>query len=154
MTPFEVRPHVGAGPVLFGMTREAVRAVIREQPVIFTRGAPDGPAIAAYPEQALQVHYDRDGRVEFIERGRAPALRAVYRGHDLLAIAAQEAVDLLAQEAPFDPDDPERGYSSTFPARDLSLWRETLPEDEDAPDGRTFTTVGLGIPGSFLGLRP
>ena len=149
MPQFALRPHVGAGPVQFGMTRESVRAALETVPVLFRRGGPDDPEIEAYFDSALQVSYDRDGRVEFIELARDPALSAVYQGHDLLTLTAQEAVDLLAREAPFDPDDSEFGYSYIFPALDLSLWRETIPEDADDPDGRVFSAVGLGVLGYF-----
>ena len=152
MAQYELRPHSGVGPVLLGMTRKAVHAAMGETPVPFQRGGLDGSETEAYLGASFQVTYDRDGRVEFIELARDPALSAIYHGHDLLTIAAQEAVDLLARDAPFDPDDPELGYAYIFPALDLSLWRETMPEDDADPDGRTFDAVGLDIPDYFKGL--
>ena len=72
-----------------------------------------------------------------------------YRGTDVFAQPAARLVELVAQDGPYDPDDPELGYSYIFPHLELALWRPVLPEGEEDPEGRYFSTIGVGRPGYF-----
>jgi hypothetical protein len=76
----------------------------------------------------------------------------MYKGHDVFETKAQDLVNFISQEAPYDPDDPEIGFSYVFPILELALWRPVKPEDEDDPEGQYFSTIGIGCQG-YLSAR-
>lgn len=143
---YEVIPHVGVPPVLIGMSREESRAAMAAEPDTFER-AGDPIETDAYRGSALQVSFGPDDRVEFIELARDEAHRVLYRGTDVFATPADELVAIIARDAPYDPDDPELGYTYTFPELNLTPWRPTMPEGGDDLDGRYFESIGVGRQG-------
>lgn len=149
MPHYEVIPHQGVGPVLLGMTREESRAAMNVPPHSFRKGRFASTDTDGYLDNAFQVFFDHDDRVEFIELSNAPAITATYKGRDLFALHADDVVRFVARDAPFDPDDPELGYSYIFPDLELALWRSIRPEDEHDPEGRHFATIGIGKRGYF-----
>lgn len=78
-----IEPHVGVGPLRFGMTRTEARATVARPCTAFQKG--DGPRepTDAFDELLLHVHYDNDARCVFIEFGGG-VLRPIFQGNDLL----------------------------------------------------------------------
>ncbi len=146
---YEVVPHGGVGPVRLNMTRAECRAAMPGPPNVFRKGADDAVSTDAWHDNSFQVFYDANERVEFIELSEAPAIESLFDGVAVLRVPADEAVRHIERFAAFDPSDPELPYSYVFSALDLALWRPTLPEDEHDPDGRTFSTVAVGVRGYF-----
>ena len=147
---FQVVPHVGIGPVRLGMTRDEVRAVMPGQPYTF-RKVPDAKhETDGYHECGFQVFYFGPiPTVEYIELCRDSGFRAFYRGVDVFETAADVMVSHVCRDADYDPDDPELGCCYVFPNLELSLWRPFEPDSPDAPDGWTFSTIGVGVRGYY-----
>jgi hypothetical protein len=104
--------------------------------------------VDVYHGSAFRVDFDADDRVVFVELSRVePSVVALYRGADVFALTADEAVALVGRDAPFDPSHPEHGYTYVFPALELALWRPVVEE----PEGRHFSTIAVGVPGYFSG---
>jgi hypothetical protein len=100
-------------------------------------------------ENAFQVSYDGDERVEFIECARSGLFKIMFDGQALQEITAEEAMDCLRRVAASDEKTSEPGYSYIFPAIDVSLWRGVLPQAGDNISGRHFEAVGVGKKGYF-----
>ncbi|WP_244170753.1 hypothetical protein [Xanthomonas citri] len=62
-----------------------------------------------------------------------------------LSTPASRLVEKFLTVTPFDPFDKELGYSYVFPALELALWRPDMEE----PQGKYFSTVGIGCVGYF-----
>jgi hypothetical protein len=150
---FDVVPLKGVGPVHLAMSRSQVHeALAVPLPEPHREGSQaDGPD--AFFESAFQVSYDGDGRAEYIEIYRDGPFTTLYGGVDVFATGAEELVRLVAQDGPFDPDNPEHGFSYVFPSLELSLWRRCIPEEhgeeclEDTGGG--FETIGVGKRGYY-----
>jgi hypothetical protein len=127
----------------------------------------------AYLDSSFQVFFDAADRVEFIELSSGGPCVALYREARVLELSADEAIALVAQEAP-PVDENGDAMSVVFPALELSLWRPFAPYDAgdeifdsdenwesagfepiepppgDSPgEGTTFATVGIGRRGYF-----
>jgi len=142
-------PHQGVGPVRFGMAREDVQREL---------GPPRGPEVRGGHcfWEGLFVHFDANGRVEFIELANNARFRALFDGVCLHEVPAEEAIRVVARHGSYDENDPELGYTYVFPELQLSLWRPTRPEPGQAPDdigGRYFAAVGIGAAGYFKWTR-
>jgi hypothetical protein len=63
---FPIRPHIGAGPLVFGMSREEVRAALGERPKAFRKG---NSAVLTddFRSHQLHVYYSIGDYVEAIE---------------------------------------------------------------------------------------
>jgi hypothetical protein len=93
--------------------------------------------------------------VEFIEVAQSDEFVALYKGGvDVHRTKVDELVAYVARDTHFESSDRELGYVYVFPAIELSLWRATLPESADDPDGQFFEAVGLGIRGYFSNPLP
>lgn len=154
MLQFEMKPHVGVGPIQFGQSRQSVRATMAELGETITESGDDSRD--GYFDYCFQVHYDESGNVEFIETASSDAFQVTFHGEVLHEMEAGAAVEFVSQFADFDAEEPEIPYSYQFPSIELSLWRGTLPLDEDDEDydeedeeGRYFEAVGLGTKGYF-----
>jgi hypothetical protein len=147
MQVFTMQPLVGVGPIKFGMTRSEVRDILADlgQP----KSALRPPDTDCFFENAIQVSYDGDGRVEFIETAASSDFRVLFHGSALHEMPAEDAVRLVSQLAEYDKDRPEHRYSYIFPALQLSLWRPVLPSDHNDSEGRRFEAVGVGKEGYF-----
>lgn len=142
----EIRPHDGVGPIALGMTRAQCRSLAGESFSEFFK-VPDAERTTDVFFGAMHVYYDDDDQAEFIEVARHADVRAVFSGVSLLDAAAAEAVATVAAHASFDENAPDLGYSYTFKALDLCLWRSVA--DDDEPEGRTFMAVGVGRRGYY-----
>ena len=144
MKTYEIKPHVGVGPIYLGMSRAAVQSAL---------GPPEHVAGARHAYlQGLFVDFAGDGRVEFIELANSPQFSVRFEGVCLHDARAEDAVAHVARFAALELNGSEPGYSYIFPELALSLWRGTQPEaeqDENDPDGRRFEAVGIGARGYF-----
>jgi hypothetical protein len=149
MPDYKVIPLVGVGPVRLGMTREQVRRAMPGPCEPFRKGRDDEHETDAFHDSSFQVFYGGEGpTVEFIELSSDPGVRALYGGLSVFETPADEVVARIGRDTAFDPSDPELGYSYTFPALELSLWRPVLPV-EGNDEGREFSTIGIGVRGYY-----
>jgi hypothetical protein len=150
LTVYEAIPHVGVGPVKLGMTREEVHRVMPGPREYFLKGLNPEHETDAFHESGFQVFYGGEMPVvEYIELSRGAGFRVLYRGLDVFATPADQVLAHVSGDAAFDPDDPELGYAYIFPDLDLSLWRPVLPESPEDPEGREFSTIGIGAAGYY-----
>lgn len=142
-----VTPLVGLGPIALGAARAATTDVLAREGL-----APRPQAKPSNKDEfldaALQLHYE-GGKLRAIECYADERLEVVYEGTDLLRAPALAVVDLLRRVAPFDADDPELGYTYCFPDLAVGLWRPTVPESDDDPEGRTFQSVTIAVAGYY-----
>lgn len=121
-----------------------------EAPEPFLKGPTDVYEVDGFHGSAFQIHYAGEGaRVEYIELGSAPGLRALIDGLDVFSVRAEEIVNHVSRSNTVEVDDDEMPYTCVFNELDLSFWRPTAPEGEDDEDGRCFMTVGIGARGYF-----
>lgn len=149
---YEVIPHVGVGPVKLGMTRQDVRTVMPGPCESFLKAGEI--LVDAFHDCGFQVFYaegETGPTAEFIELSARFDFRAIYRGIDIFATPADQVLAHVSVDAPFDPDDPEFGYSYIFHDLDLALWRPVIQSAPDEPEGREFSTIGVGIADYFRG---
>lgn len=150
MREYQVVPKVGIGPVKLGMHRAEVHSLMGTPPVGFRKTETERYETDAYHQNGFQVFYAGDEpRVEYIELSRDSGFVVYYKGIDVFGTKAEDIVNLIAQDAPFDQNDQELGYSYVFPALELCVWRPVVPESEDDPDGRYFSTIGIGVAGYY-----
>jgi len=64
---FEIVSYSGAGPIVFGMTREIVRQRIEAPAESFMKSPNSAAPADAFDSLGLHVHYDADERCEAIE---------------------------------------------------------------------------------------
>jgi hypothetical protein len=111
------------------------------------RKTPDSRTLSdGYRKHTLQVYYDDDDRVEYVDLSSPGdgSIGAMYKGLDLFAIGAEDVVALISQAAPLDASQPEPGCLYTFPELEMALWRPYAPGDESDPEGHFFSVVGVG----------
>ena len=142
MKEFEIRPHRGFGPVLLGMHRDEVRSVLGRPTHVQEAHEKWGiqfPDRDDFFDSALQVRYDSDLRVEFIEAAPSAHFSATYQALDVHRTGAERVLKHVEKDAQPDRDDPEFPCNPIFPALDLTVYRGS----EDDP----IRAIGLGIPG-------
>lgn len=143
-TAYVVEPHGGVGPVRFSMSRAEARAAMPAAPAAFGRQAGETP-VDAWHDFALQVFYDADDRVEYIEVERDEALQPVLYGEPILTLPVERALAHVRRYGHDQPDDDELPYAYVFCALDLALWR---PHDGEQDTG-CFTSLGLARRGGL-----
>ena len=152
MIVYEVMPHIGVGPVKLGMSREKVRGIMPSPCQAFLKGQNAEHETDAFHDCGFQVCYGGESPVaEFIELSRESGFRVIYRGVDIFATPADQVLAHVSNDAPYDPADPELGYSYIFPDLDLSLWRPVVPASPEDQEGREFLTIGVGAVGYYGG---
>ena len=150
MAVFDVTPRVGIGPVQLGMTRQAVRGVMPGVYEPFRKSPDDKYDTDAFHNSGFQVFYSGDSPVvEYVELSRDCGIRALYKGVDVFATRANEVVAHVCRDAPFNPADPEIGFSYIFPDLEMSLWRPYVPESPNEEEGQEFSTIGVGVKGYY-----
>jgi hypothetical protein len=144
---YEVIPLKGVSPVLLGMSREESHAAMGVSPKTFRKSSDDASLTDAYDEATFQVFFDEKDAVEYIELSSGGAIPVLYKGLPVFETQADELIEIISQDAPYDENDPELGYSYIFPLLELSLWRPAISEDEE--EGRYFSTIGIGRKGYY-----
>ncbi|MBB4595326.1 hypothetical protein FHR53_000836 [Xanthomonas arboricola] len=145
MKLIEILPLAGVGLVKLGMSRAEVHAVMGAPPTSF-RKVPT----SAYPTDAwhrgFHVFYGGiEPSVEFIELSANSGFEVLCLGQHVFSTPASRLVEKFLAVTPFDPFDEELGYSYVFPALELAVWRPDMEE----PQGKYFSTVGIGCVGYF-----
>ncbi len=143
-TAYVVEPHRGVGPVRFSMSRGEVRAAMLAVPTAFGRGTGDSP-VDAWHDFVLQVFYDADDRVEYIEVERDEALQPVLYGEPVLALSIDRALAHVRRHGHEQPDCDELPYACVFPALDLALWRPHAGEQHAG----CFASLGVARDGAL-----
>ena len=133
-----IEPHGGVGRVRFGMSRAEAREAMPAVPTAFGRGAGESP-VDAWHDFALQVFYDGDDRVEYIEVERDEELEAVLYGEAVLALPVDRALAHVCRHGHDQPDRTRLPYADVFAALDLALWR---PHDGEEDVG-CFASLGV-----------
>ena len=150
MERYEIQPGRGIGPVRIGMTRAAAEQAMKAsgQAVDSFVRVQKGPPVLAMHGNAFQVFFDDTDRVEAVEvtgvagdrqpLGDKPPFAALYRDVDVFRTRAADLVAVVSRDAPPDRAAAEiPGVTFEFPARGLSLWRQT---EEETP---YFETVSV-----------
>jgi len=146
---FQIEPGIGVGPVKLGMSKDAVHAALG-----IPKSSRDGREGFL---DGFFVDFDDAGFVEFIELAKSGDFTALFEGVSLHDLAADEAVQFVSRFDQFSNNNREHGYSFIFPKLQMSLWRGTIPEedqDENDPDGRYFEAIGVAVSGYFDGNIP
>lgn len=151
---FELKPREGINDISFGMNSEEVQIKLgepestREQSIIQLGDVsiPE-PKTDYYFENSLQISYDKDDSVEFIEIAfKESKLEVSVYGLRINKLTAVEIISFLSNEKnlKYDENDDEFPYTYNFIDQDLTFWRQVLPEDDTDEDGKYFDTVGIG----------
>lgn len=136
MANFRIEPNVGVGPIKFGMSKAEVESVF---------GLPEyenGNRVGYF--SGFMINFDALNAVEFIELAKSDLFTSEYKGIELHCLSASKVLSFVGEHDDFDLDDPELGYSYVFKSLQLSLWRGTLPDDENDNEGKFFEAVGVG----------
>ncbi len=140
---FEIKPHRGIGPVLLGMARSEVIALMAdiggEAPVSRSE------SIDCFFGNCFQVSYNEHGRVEFIEVANDPRLEFVFEEKDVFDTPAEEMVAHIKQFDYPSPDLSKEGYEYLFPSLILTLWDIDSQYDHKRGQVRPILgAVGIG----------
>lgn len=116
MNILDIIPSESIGTIKIGMTRMEAEANVN-----------------AYANLIINLDFDLDNKVNFIEVGYATAdyLQCLYNDIDLFNTKVDELIKLLDQISPYDRSNAELGYTYNFPLIGLSLWRSVMLSDED-----------------------
>jgi len=148
MKSYVIEPLSGIrGCVRFGMSREEVRSLLAPaSPDPFSRGSTE---IDGFFDATLQVSYNQQAKVEFIEFARSGRSRVVFEELDLFGSEASAVIERLKRKYDLDPDEAEPEYSYCFPRIELGLWRPVVPKSPTDEEGRFFESVGFGCTGYY-----
>ena len=141
----DIVPHIGIGPVRFGMAREEVEAALASVPNALPRRAKGrSSTIDCYIEGSLQIEFGEDGTASFVEVWCHPATLCTYKGQDVFDLPAPDLFALLAADDGsghhrYDPSE------YLFPELIVSLWDADEQYDRKGNEGRAmYATVGVG----------
>lgn len=146
MKIIEVVPLVGVDHLRFGMKRTDVHEMLGTKFRSFQK-----TPIASHPtdvwlDGGFQVFYRGDeGTVEYLELARDSEFDALLFGHSVFATEVPRLVELFDKRAPIDKSDLKPGNEYVFPDLELALWRPIA----ELPEGRFFTTIGIGTKGYY-----
>lgn len=150
---FELEPPHGAGPFRIGDTAETATDAARHlgELVVLCRTADSRPGWAVRRPSGLSIfiYFDSTGRLDAVEFGadRATAERVTYGGVPIFDTHAEEVVRQLRRSTPVAESADEPGHSFTATELGLGLWRGTVPESPEDPDGQYFESVLVARPG-------
>jgi len=167
---FEIKPHIGLGNILFGSSRESVHEIL---------GNPESsqephqqsdlhfPCKDFYFESCLQIVFDKNEKVEFIESSLDDNFKIMFLGKEVLKLREAELLSLLKDHYVLNENDSQYPYVFSYPEIDLSFWRESVPQIlreememaesdeyrdfylEDIERYAYFETVGFGRKGYY-----
>ncbi len=135
----ELQPHVGAGPVLFGMNPQAVISSLAA-----TGLQPTGSRNAEliyFAENALQVEFI-DGLASFIGLASTALFEVRLYGIDPFDTSAREVFQLIADHEPEPHGYDRAGY--VFPTTILTLYEADQQYDRLKGKRAIWGQIGLG----------
>lgn len=124
----EILPHVGVGPIKFGMTAEDVRSTLDCAYKEFKRTPISKTITDAFQSLGLFVCYNIDRKCNAIEMAR-PA-QVFYGGHELLNNSFEKALELMRG---FDPQVSSREDGLTSFALGIGLYAPSCKKDRLLP---------------------
>jgi hypothetical protein len=150
MDTYELIPRLGTGLVRFGMPRETIRNILGLPTETFRKSVDDRYEADIYHQKGFQIFYaGEEPKVEFIQLSSNSDFEVFYKGVNIFKTKAIELVQFISKEAEFNKNDPNLGYTYTFPTLDLSLWRPIIPPSKKSKEGQFFRTVGIGESGYY-----
>ena len=137
---YEVIPLQGVGPLKLGAPRSEIHTILGEPES--QKGSAD-----LFHGSSIQVHYDETGGVEFIEL--ASDIHVTWNRIDIFSTPADLLVKEISRFTPLQDGEDEEGYTFTYAESEVSLWRPTMPDEEDPENGKYFTSICIGCRGYF-----
>lgn len=165
---FDLEPHIGAGEVKLGMTREETRRILgtpeySEEKSIMDNGdfSMPIPAKDGYFKNELQITFDDNDKVCFIEfSGKdSETIDVQFKGIKVFRTPAQQLIKGISEltNSEFDKEEDEIPYSYVHPSIDLAVWRQVIPEQDEqmeeiseSDEGKYFWTIGIGVKGYYI----
>lgn len=93
---FTIKPHVSAGPIVFGMTPEQVRQAVNQPHKSFKRTPSSAYPCDFFQTEGVFVYYQADGHAEAVEF--AEPAEPMLEGTNLLSIPFSELAALLQRQ--------------------------------------------------------
>jgi hypothetical protein len=124
----EIRPYIGVGPILFGMTAEEVRSTLDCAYKEFKRGPFAKTITDSFQPIGVFVCYNVERKCNAIEMGR-PA-QPFYAGHELLSDSFEKASELMLG---FDPEVVFRDDGFTSFALGIGMYAPSCRKDRLLP---------------------
>lgn len=164
---FDIIPHIGAGNLKLGQSRETFKEILGEPEYSSEKSVMDYgdfsipvPAKDGYLENEIQITFDDDNKADFIEfSGRGARYTEVFLNEiEVFKTPASILINKIIEstQSDFDKEEAEIPYTYVFPKIDLSVWRQVVPElDEtieeipESDDGKYFWTIGIGVKGYY-----
>jgi hypothetical protein len=149
-----IKPHEGINDIDFGLDSKAVHLKLgtpestKEQSIFqFGEISIPEPKTDYYFNNSLQISYDENNKVEFIEiANKESNLEISIYGFSLNQVSVEKVISFLITERKlkYDENGEEFPYTYNFVNKDLTFWRQVLPEDDKDENGKYFDTVGIG----------
>ncbi|BAX79342.1 hypothetical protein [Labilibaculum antarcticum] len=164
---FELEPHIGAGKIKLGMTRDETRKILGKPEYSSEKSVMNYgdfsmpvPTKDGYFKNELQITFDDNNKADFIEfSGKDSEFTEVYLSEiEIFKTPAPQLIKEISvsTNSDFDNEEEEIPYSYVFPSIDLAVWRQVIPEmDEqteeipESDEGKYFWTIGIGIKGYY-----
>lgn len=164
---FELKPHIGAGDLKLGMTREEIQRILGKPEYSSEKSVMDYgdfslpvPAKYVYYQNELQITFDDEDRADFIEFSGKDAeyVDVYFNDIEVFKTPAPKLIEKISNSSNsvFDKDEEEIPYTYVFPSIDLAVWRQVIPEQDEeseqipeSDEGKYFWTIGIGKKGYY-----
>ena len=118
--------------------------------LLVTPGMKGSREVDTLVKRSIYLFYTPEGQIEAIECWEDEGISITFNGCDVHRAQPGHVLKLVSAVAPFDPEDPELGFTYAFPDLSLGLWRADLPSPgEDPGHDARFQTVLVGVPGYY-----
>ena len=135
---FDLRPLAGAGPLDFGMNREAANKALGKMGL--RRGTSHG-ASDYYVRNALQLEFSPAGELWFIGLSRVDGLAVTFHRKRVDTVRAEDVAAAFA-EREADPPTYNSG-EMLFPKQILTLW-DAAPQYHPKEEFAVWAQIGIG----------
>ncbi|MGN6647042.1 MAG: hypothetical protein ACTHJT_10985 [Cytophaga sp.] len=148
---FDVFPKIGIGPIKLGMDRAESRIAMNSKFNEYKKTEDSKKKTDAYLDNSLQIFFDIDNKVDFVEISYNPKIyKLFFNNIDLFETNGDELIKELTRLTNFE-DLGKDPFGYFFPELGLTLWRPVIPEnfsDEESEDefrkGKYFMIAGIG----------
>lgn len=136
---FALRPHIGAGPLRFGMTRAKCEQALRKWglPKHSSHGASD-----YYLAASLQLEFSEEGTLWFIGFAPHETLAVTLRGQTVTGVPASSVAGIFALDESQPPVFAPNGM--LFPAQILTTWEADPQYDIGGERWAAWGQIGIG----------